>query len=143
MVIVHMISSTFANVQKNEIFSCIKNDYAYLCMVIKRKSLTKTLFIMKKIILVAALVLGFAAAAVAQPRAVGLRGGWGVEASYQHTLGANFIQADLGLVGHGITATATYNWMLAQTVESGVFTPVLVQPSVFMATHSALVSLVR
>ena len=52
---------------------------------------------MKKIILVAALVLGFAAAAAAQPRAVGLRGGYGVEATYQHTLGANFLEANLGL----------------------------------------------
>ena len=52
---------------------------------------------MKKIILVAAMVLGFAVAAVAQPRAVGLRGGWGVEASYQHSFGENFLQADLGL----------------------------------------------
>ena len=80
----------------------------------KTEIFNQNTIIMKRIILVAALVLGFAAAAVAQPRAVGLRGGWGVEASYQHTLGANFIQADLGLVGHGITATATYNWMLAQ-----------------------------
>ena len=69
---------------------------------------------MKRIILVATLVLGFAAVAVAQPRAVGLRGAYGVEASYQHTLGANFVQADLGLVGKGITLTGTYNWMLAQ-----------------------------
>ena len=69
---------------------------------------------MKKIILVAAMVLGFAVAAVAQPRAIGLRGGFGAELSYQHSLGADFIQADLGLVGHGVTATATYNWMLAQ-----------------------------
>ena len=69
---------------------------------------------MKKIILVAALVLGFAAAAVAQPRAIGVRGGYGAELSYQHTLGANFVEADLGLVGKGLAVTATYNWMLAQ-----------------------------
>ena len=69
---------------------------------------------MKKIILVAALVLGFAAAAVAQPRAVGLRGGYGIEASYQHTLGDKFVQADLGLVGHGFNLVGTYNWMLLQ-----------------------------
>lgn len=69
---------------------------------------------MKKIILVAALVLGFAAVASAQPRAVGLRGGWGVEASYQHTLGANFVEAELGLVGNGLNVAGTYNWMIAQ-----------------------------
>ena len=52
---------------------------------------------MKKIILVAALVLGFAVAASAQPRAIGLRGGWGAELSYQHSFDSNFLQADLGL----------------------------------------------
>lgn len=69
---------------------------------------------MKKIILAAALVLGFALAASAQPRAVGLRGGYGVEVSYQHTLGSNFVEADLGLVGNGFNLAATYNWNLVQ-----------------------------
>jgi hypothetical protein len=52
---------------------------------------------MKKIILVAAMVLGFAAAAVAQPRAIGVRIGNGGEVSYQHTLGNNFLEVDGGL----------------------------------------------
>ena len=69
---------------------------------------------MKKIVLVAAMVLGFAFAASAQPRAVGLRGGYGVEASYQHTMGADFLEADLGLVGNGLNVAATYNFMIAQ-----------------------------
>jgi opacity protein-like surface antigen len=80
---------------------------------------------MKKIILIAALALGFAVAATAgnpiekkfggKSRALGLRGGYGVELSYQHTLGENFVEADLGLFGFGaINAVATYNWMLAQ-----------------------------
>ena len=70
---------------------------------------------MKKIILVAAMVLGFAVAASAQPRAIGLRGGYGVELSYQHTLGENFLEADLGLGAfNGLNVAATYNWMLAQ-----------------------------
>ena len=70
---------------------------------------------MKKIILVAALVLGFAAAAAAQPRALGLRGGYGAEISYQHTLGENFLEANLGLGAfNGLNVAATYNWMLAQ-----------------------------
>ena len=68
---------------------------------------------MKKIILVAAMVLGFAVAAVAQPRAIGIRGGFGAGVSYQHTVGANFIDADLGF-GNGLNLAATYNWMLAQ-----------------------------
>ena len=80
---------------------------------------------MKKIILIAALALGFTVAATAgnpiekkfggKSRALGLRGGYGVELSYQHSLGENFVEADLGLFGFGaINAVATYNWMLAQ-----------------------------
>ena len=49
---------------------------------------------MKKIILVAALVLGFAVAASAQPRAIGVRVGNGGEISYQHQLGSNFLEGD-------------------------------------------------
>ena len=49
---------------------------------------------MKKIILTAALVLGFAAAASAQPRALGVRIGNGGEISYQHTMGNNFLEVD-------------------------------------------------
>ena len=82
-------------------------------MELHEKYINQTLRDMKKIILIAAMVLGCALAASAQPRAIGLRGGYGAEISYQHTLGDKFIQADLGLVGKGITATATYNWMLA------------------------------
>ena len=52
---------------------------------------------MKKIILVAALVLGFAVAASAQPRAIGVRIGNGGEISYQHQLGQNFLEVDGGL----------------------------------------------
>ncbi len=71
---------------------------------------------MKKIILIAALALGFAAAAVAQPRAVGLKLGWGAEASYQHTVkGGNFIEATLGLNDFtSVNASAIYNFMIAQ-----------------------------
>ena len=62
------------------------------------------------------MALGLVVTAVAQPRAIGARLGYGAEVSYQHTLGNNFIQADLGLMGFGanINANATYNWMLAQ-----------------------------
>ena len=75
---------------------------------------------MKKIILVAAMVLGFAAAAAAQPRAIGVRLGNGGEVSYQHTLGGeNFLEVDggLGLGFDGtfnVGATGIYNFMIAQ-----------------------------
>lgn len=78
---------------------------------------------MKKIILVAAMVLGFAVAAFAQPRAIGLRIGNGAEVSYQHEKGDNFISVDggLGLDIYNVQsnalfvgATAIYNFMIAQ-----------------------------
>ena len=74
---------------------------------------------MKKIILAAALVLGFAVAASAQPRAIGVRIGNGGEVSYQHSLGSNFLEVDggLGLGFDGVFnvgATGIYNFMIAQ-----------------------------
>lgn len=71
---------------------------------------------MKKIIIIAAIALGFAVAASAQPRAIGGRLSYGLEASYQHTVqNADFVEANLGLFGyHSIDATATYNFMIAQ-----------------------------
>ena len=74
---------------------------------------------MKKIILVAAMVLGFAVAASAQPRALGVRIGNGGEISYQHQLGANVLEVDggLGLGFDGVFnvgATGIYNFMIAQ-----------------------------
>jgi hypothetical protein len=75
---------------------------------------------MKKIILVAAMVLGFAVAASAQPRAIGVRLGNGGEVSYQHQLGANFLEVDgglgLGLVDgvFNVGATGIYNFMISE-----------------------------
>ncbi len=71
---------------------------------------------MKKLILIALVMLGVSVAAQAQPRAIGLRGGYGVELSYQHTVSSeNFVEADLGLLGFdALNVVATYNWMLAQ-----------------------------
>lgn len=70
---------------------------------------------MKKIILIAALVLGFAVAASAQPKALGLRIGYGAELSYQHNVGSNFIEADLGLASFkSLQVAATYNFNIAE-----------------------------
>lgn len=69
---------------------------------------------MKKIILIAAMMLGIAVAASAQPRAIGLRTGYGVDFSYQHYMGDNFIEADLGLESFAtLNIAATYNFMIA------------------------------
>jgi hypothetical protein len=72
--------------------------------------------LMKKIIAIAALVFGVSIAAAAQPRAIGLRGGYGAELSYQHSVGgADFLEADLGLYRmNAINVGATYNFMIAQ-----------------------------
>ncbi len=52
---------------------------------------------MKKMLILVAALLGFAVVATAQPRALGVRAGYGAELSYQHTLGAeNFLELDLG-----------------------------------------------
>jgi hypothetical protein len=71
---------------------------------------------MKKIILIAAMALGFVVTAVAQPKAVGLRLGYGAEVTYQHNLGSsNFLEANLGLNDFStLNLAATYNWMIAK-----------------------------
>ena len=74
---------------------------------------------MKKIIMIAALALGLAVAASAQPRAIGVRVGNGGEISYQHSLGNNFLEVDggLGLGFDGtfnVGATGIYNFMIAE-----------------------------
>lgn len=74
---------------------------------------------MKRILITLAVMLGFAVAASAQPKAIGVRIGNGGEISYQHTLGNNFLEVDGGL-GLGLDkvfnvgATGIYNFMIAQ-----------------------------
>ncbi len=70
---------------------------------------------MKKFLVIAAMMLGLAVAASAQPRALGARLGYGVDLSYQHQLGNNFVEADLGLENFAaLNVAATYNFMIAQ-----------------------------
>lgn len=72
---------------------------------------------MKKIILVAIIAVATALAASAQPRAIGGRFGYGAEVSYQHNLGNNFLELDLGLPGWsglGLQLTGAYNFVIAQ-----------------------------
>ena len=71
---------------------------------------------MKKKLLLVAVVLGFATAAMAQPRAIGGRLGKNLEFSYQHSMsGQNYFQIDAGLINYysGIEAVGTYNWIFA------------------------------
>ena len=70
---------------------------------------------MKKFFLVAAMVLGFAVAASAQPRALGAKFGWGLDLSYQHGFGADFLEVDLGLNNfNALNVAGVYNFMIAQ-----------------------------
>ncbi len=81
---------------------------------------------MKKIILTLAVALCSVAAVWAQPRAIGARLTYGFEASYQHSLSDNFIQADLGFnygyYGRGLTLAGTHNWVLCQPKWTSVGT---------------------
>ena len=66
---------------------------------------------MKKFIVIA-IALFTAAAVYAQPRAIGGRLGYGLELTYQHTLGNNMLELDFGLPGfYGLEAAATYDWI--------------------------------
>lgn len=72
---------------------------------------------MKKFLLIAVIALSTALAVNAQPRAIGARLGYGAEVSYQHNLGNNFLELDLGLPGWGapgIGLTGVYDFVIAQ-----------------------------
>jgi len=68
---------------------------------------------MKRFGLVVFIMAAFAAIAVAQPRAIGARIGYGVEVSYQHSLNSeNMVSIDLGVPAFvGLEAAATYDWI--------------------------------
>jgi hypothetical protein len=67
----------------------------------------------KSILLVAILALVGTATAVAQPRAIGLNLGYGIDLSYQHSLSdANMIDLSVNIPAFaGIGVTATYDWV--------------------------------
>ena len=76
---------------------------------------------MKKILLIVTALLGLSLAAVAQPKAIGLRGGpFEQELSYEHWFTVfdndyDFLEAELGMFnGNGFKATLMYNLTLAQ-----------------------------
>lgn len=70
----------------------------------------------KSILLVAIMAFVGATTVVAQPRAIGVNLGYGVDLSYQHSLGeANMVDFSINIpLVHntiGIGATATYDWI--------------------------------
>ena len=69
---------------------------------------------MKKTLILLAAILGFAVVASAQPRAIGIRAGYGAELSYQHTLGGNnFGELDLGWSLGAFSAGLSYDFLIA------------------------------
>ena len=68
---------------------------------------------MKKVLAILVAAFAFVAVASAQPRALGVRAGWGGELSYQHGAGAGFLEADLGfLANNGFYVTGIYDFIL-------------------------------
>lgn len=71
----------------------------------------------KNLLMIAVMAILSIAAAVAQPRAVGAQLGYGIEFSYEHSLGNNFLSVDAGFPGlftnHtiGVEGVVTYNWL--------------------------------
>ena len=71
---------------------------------------------MKKILLTLVLAVSAIAFVNAQPRAIGGRLGYGIDFSYQHTVGANRINLEIDApMFHGIGAACTYDWMFPIT----------------------------
>lgn len=69
--------------------------------------------VMKKFIITIVALLAFTAVSNAQPRALGVRGGYGVELSYQHNINNNFIEADLGWAPGELNIVAIYDFLFA------------------------------
>lgn len=69
---------------------------------------------MKKFVLTVVAALCLAVGANAQSRALGVRATYGAEISYQHELGANFLEADLGWFHDGFYLTGVYDFIIAR-----------------------------
>ena len=77
---------------------------------------------MKKIFAVLFAAFAFVALASAQPRALGVRVGWGGEISYQHTLGAeNFLKVDAGWGANSVSIGAAYDFQIAPVGPFGFY----------------------
>lgn len=76
---------------------------------------------MKKTLILIAALLGFAVAASAQSRALGIRAGYGGELSYQHSVGANFMEFDLGWFSRGFDVVGIYDFIIAGTGDVNLY----------------------
>ena len=68
---------------------------------------------MKRFLIAVIALVAFASVSYAQPRALGVRGGYGVELSYQHGISGNFIEADLGWAPKEFNLVAIYDFVFA------------------------------
>lgn len=68
-------------------------------------------FSLVKLVLLLTFLFAFSDLMKAQPRALGLRGGYGAELSYQHSLGRNFVEADLGWTVNGMWVSGMYDFL--------------------------------
>lgn len=93
------------NIKINLIFAGVLERYNFSIKLKYYNMKKKSLFILMFLVAVAT-------AAFAQPRAVGGRLGYGFEASYQHSIGNNMVEVEVGLPGFfGVEAAATYDWI--------------------------------
>ena len=76
---------------------------------------------MKKTLILIAALLSFAVVASAQSRAIGIRAGYGGELSYQHSLGNNFAEFDLGWFANGFDVVGIYDFIIAGTGEVNLY----------------------
>lgn len=68
---------------------------------------------MKRLLFAVVALVAFAAVSAAQPRALGVRGGYGAELSYQHSTSSNFMEADLGWAPNEINIVVIYDFVFA------------------------------
>lgn len=76
---------------------------------------------MKKTLIILVAFLGMSVAASAQSRAIGIRAGYGGELSYQHNVGANFMEFDLGWFSNGFDIVGLYDFIVAGTGEVNLY----------------------
>ena len=88
---------------------------------------------MKKVVAILVAVFAFVAVASAQPRALGIRGAYGAELSYQHNAGPGFLEADLGFVGgRGLYVSAVYDFIFGSAGVANFY----VGPCVMVGLHN-------
>lgn len=95
---------------------------------------------MKKFLAIAVALVAFAAVSTAQPRAIGVRAGYGGELSYQHSFGSNFGEFDLGWWGNkgggSAVITGAYDFMIAGDGNFGFYAGPAAQLGTWVGDYS-------